>query len=167
MIQQHSTENVYSALESRPVGLTPDEIIARQVSFGKNRITEKKGKHPFFIFLANMTSMMAILLWVGGVIAIIAQMPELGIAIFAVNLINGVFSFWQEFRANKATEALKRMLPSFCRVIRDGQEQQVLAEELVPGDILLIAEGDKISADSRLLMSSDLQVNQSTLTGES
>lgn len=166
-IQQHTTDVVYSTLDSRPNGLTPKEVEERLSVFGKNQITEKKGKHPIFIFLANMTSMMAILLWVGGVIAIIAQMPELGIAIFAVNIINGAFSFWQEFRASKATEALKRMLPSFSRVIRNGEEQQILAEDLVPGDIVLIAEGDKISADSRLLMSSDLQVNQSTLTGES
>jgi Ca2+-transporting ATPase len=166
-IQQLSTDAVYAALDSRPNGLTPQEIADRKESFGKNQITEKKGKHPFFIFLANMTSYMAILLWFGGIIAIIAQMPELGIAIFAVNIINGAFSFWQEYRAGKATEALKRMLPSFSRVIRDGQEQQILAEDLVPGDIVLIAEGDKISADARLLMSSDLQCNQSTLTGES
>ena len=128
-IQQHTTDVVYSTLDSRPNGLTPKEVEERLSVFGKNQITEKKGKHPIFIFLANMTSMMAILLWVGGVIAIIAQMPELGIAIFAVNIINGAFSFWQEFRASKATDALKRMLPSFSRVIRNGEEQQILAED--------------------------------------
>lgn len=110
---------------------------------------------------------MAILLWVGGVIAIIAQMPELGIAIFSVNLINGLFSFWQEFRASKATEALKKMIPAYARVIRDGKEQQIMAEDLVPGDLLVVTEGDKITADARLIDSNDLQVNQSTLTGES
>ncbi|MGB7594259.1 MAG: HAD-IC family P-type ATPase, partial [Erysipelotrichaceae bacterium] len=166
-IQQQTTDAVYATLDSRPNGLNAKEVEDRLASFGKNQITEKKGRHPFFIFLSNMTSMMAILLWVGGIIAIVAQMPELGIAIFAVNIINGAFSFWQEFRASKATEALKRMLPSFSRVIRNGEEQQILAENLVPGDIVLIAEGDKISADARLLMSSDLQLNQSTLTGES
>ncbi len=94
-------------------------------------------------------------------------MPELGIAIWLVNVINGVFSFCQEFRASKASEALKKMLPANARVVRDGNEMQILAEDLVPGDIMLIEEGDKISADARLLSSSDLQVNQSTLNGES
>jgi len=119
------------------------------------------------IFLSNFISLMAILLWIGGIIAFFAGMPELGIAIWLVNVINGVFSFMQEFRASKATEALKKMLSSYARVVRDNQEIQILTEELVPGDIMILAEGDKISADSRLLFSSDLQVNQSTLTGES
>jgi magnesium-transporting ATPase (P-type) len=110
---------------------------------------------------------MAILLWIGGVVAFFADMPELGVAIWLVNIINGVFSFMQEYRAGKATEALKKMLPSYARVLRDGKEAQILAEELVPGDIMLIEEGDKISADARLIFSSDFQVNQSTLTGES
>ncbi len=84
-----------------------------------------------------------------------------------VNVINGVFSFWQEFRAEKATEALKKMLPDYTRVIRDGEEQRILAAELVPGDIILLAEGERISADARLIDDNDLRVNQSTLTGES
>jgi len=154
-------------LNSRTGGLTAQEVLSAREKYGKNIIEEKKGKHPIFIFLATMTTMMAILLWVGGIIAIIAQMPELGIAIMLVNIINGAFSFWQEFRAGKATDALKKMLPAFVRVIREGKELKILAEELVPGDIMVIAEGDKISADARLLFCSDLQVNQSTLTGES
>ena len=154
-------------MNSRTGGLTAQEVLSAREKYGKNIIEEKKGKHPIFIFLATMTTMMAILLWVGGIIAIIAQMPELGIAIMLVNIINGAFSFWQEFRAGKATDALKKMLPAFVRVIREGKELKILAEELVPGDIMVIAEGDKISADARLLFCSDLQVNQSTLTGES
>ncbi|WP_246577765.1 P-type ATPase [Clostridium psychrophilum] len=107
---------------------------------------------------------MAILLWLSGIVAFMAVMPELGIAIWLINVINGVFSFWQEYRANKATDALKKMLPSYVRVIKDNKEQQIFAENLVPGDIMHIEEGDKISADARVLTSSDLQVDQSTLT---
>ncbi|WZU00745.1 hypothetical protein MGH68_14620 [Erysipelothrix sp. D19-032] len=110
---------------------------------------------------------MAILLWFSGGIAIFADMPQLGISIWLVNVINGVFGFWQEFQAGKATDALKKMLPSFARVVRDGEEQQILTEELVVGDILIIAEGDRISVDARLVECSDLNVDQSTLTGES
>jgi magnesium-transporting ATPase (P-type) len=110
---------------------------------------------------------MAILLWVGGAVALIGGMPQLAIAVWLVNVINGVFSFLQEFRAGKATEALRNMLPSYARVIRNGEEQKILAEDLVIGDIMLLEEGDKISADARLIEVSDLQVDQSTLTGES
>ena len=110
---------------------------------------------------------MAILLWIGGIMAYFADMLQLAIAIWLVNIINGVFSFWQEHRAGKATEALRSMLPSYARVIRSGKEQKILAEDLVIGDIMLLEEGDRISADARLIESSDLQVNQSTLTGES
>lgn len=166
-IQKMDAEDALKALGTRPEGLTDAEIESAQKKYGKNVITEKKGTPPILIFLSNFVSLMAILLWVGGAIAIAAAMPELGIAIWLVNIINGVFSFWQEYRAGKATEALKNMLPSYVRVVRGGEEKQILAEDLVPGDIMLLEEGDKISADARILKSNDLQVDQSTLTGES
>ena len=114
-IHRLSVQDAYHVMQSGPEGLDNDEIALRQHTFGKNVITEKKGKSPVLVFLASMSSMMAVLLWIGGVVAIIAEMPQLGIAIFLVNIINGVFSFWQEFRASKATEALKKMLPSYAR----------------------------------------------------
>ena len=166
-LQKFPVGQVYSVLESREQGLSTDEAQARLEKYGKNILQEKKGTPIIIKFLLNFTHMMAILLWVGGIVGFLAKMPELGVAIFLVNIINGLFSFWQEFRAGKATEALKKMLPSYARVLRDGQEQRVLAEDLVPGDILLLSEGDRISADGRLVEDSDLQVNQSTLTGES
>lgn len=158
---------VYEALGTRPGGLAQAEAEEKQKEQGKNLIEEKKKKSSLLIFLGNFTHLMAILLWIGGAVAIFADMPQLGIAIFMVNIINGVFSFWQEHRAGKATDALRNMLPSYSRVIRDGEEQKILAQDLVIGDIILLEEGDKISADARLIETSDLQVNQSTLTGES
>ena len=102
-----------------------------------------------------------------GVVGFIAKMPQLGLAIWTDNLINGVFSFWQEYKAEKATEALLRLLPPYARMLRDGAEQSVLAEELVPGDLMLLAEGDRISADVRVVEAAELRIDQSTLTGES
>jgi len=160
-------EEACKVMNSRLGGLTSSEARDFQEKYGKNVISGVKGKSVFLVFLGNFISLMAILLWVGGIVAFFAGMPELGIAIWLVNIINGVFSFWQEFRASKATEALKKMLSSYARVIRDNEELQILTEDLVPGDIIILAEGDKISADARLLESSDLQVDQSTLTGES
>ncbi|MCL2655797.1 MAG: cation-transporting P-type ATPase, partial [Coriobacteriia bacterium] len=154
-------------LQSESAGLSSDEVERRSQAFGKNILQEPKGKPLIMVFAAHFISPMAFLLWIGGFIALIANMPELGIAVWLVNIINGIFSFWQEYRAGKATEALKKMLPQYARVMRGGEELKILAEDLVPGDVILLEEGDRISSDARLLSSSDLQINQSALTGES
>ena len=166
-IQKLPASEVYAALGTREGGLSGSEAEERLKQFGRNALQEQKGKPLIWKFLSNFTHLMAILLWCGGIVGFIAQLPQLGIAIWMVNLINGVFSFWQEYRAGKATEALKKMLPNYARVLRDGEEQRILAVELVPGDIILLSEGDRISADARLVGDNDLRVNQSTLTGES
>lgn len=166
-IHRVSPKEVYGLLETSEGGLPGHEAAARLKSYGKNILQEKKGTPLIWRFLSNFTHLMAILLWGAGIVALIAQIPELALAIWMVNIINGAFSFWQEFRAGKATEALKKMLPDHVRVLRGGQEQQLLAEELVPGDVILLSEGDRISADARLVSDNDLRVNQSTLTGES
>jgi len=157
----------YAALEARPEGLQPEEAAARLARYGRNAIQEVRGKPLWLKLLANFTHLMALLLWVGGVVGFVAGMPQLGVAIWMVNVINGVFSFWQEFRAEKATAALRKLLPHFVRVLRNGEEQRISAEELVPGDVMLLAEGDRISADGRLVEEAELRADQSTLTGES
>ena len=162
-----TSDAVFKSLGTSQAGLASDQVSELQAKYGKNLIQAGKKKSPILAFLSNFTHLMAILLWVAGIIAFIAGMPELGVAVWLVNLINGCFSFWQEHQADKATEALKKMLPSYVNVIRDGQQAQVLAEDLVPGDVMVLAEGDKISADGRVVRASDLQVDQSTLTGES
>ena len=158
---------VYDALGIGEEGLSEPEAEKRLSQYGKNIIQEVKGKPLIVKFLSNFTHLMAILLWFGGIVGFIAQMPELGIAIWMVNIINGVFSFMQEFRAEKASEALKKLLSSYAHVLRNGTEQRISVEGLVPGDIILLSEGDKISADARLVDESDLRTDQSTLTGES
>ena len=162
-----SLPEVYKRLGSRSEGLTAAEIKERQSRFGRNRILKVKGKPLILKLLANFTHLMALLLWIGGLVGFIAKLPQLGLAIWSVNLINGVFSFWQEYKAEKATEALLRLLPPYARVLREGAEQSVLAEDLVPGDLMLLAEGDRISADGRLVEAAELRVDQSTFTGES
>ena len=167
VLQRLSENEVYQALETATGGINREEAEKRLQKYGHNTIAEKKGKPLIVRFVTNFTHLMAILLWVGAIVSFVAQMPQLGFAIILVNLINGFFSFFQEFRAEKATDALKKLLPAYARVIRGGEEARVLAEELVPGDLLLLAEGDRISADCRLVEDNDLKVNQSTLTGES
>ena len=158
---------VYRTLGAQPQGLTQTEAEQRLAIYGRNVIRKVKGKPLWLKFVVNFTHLMAILLWIGGFIALAARLPELAIAIWLVNLINGLFSFWQEYRAERATEALRKLMPAYARVVRDGQEQRLLAEELVPGDQIVLAEGDHISADARLVREAELRVDQSTLTGES
>ena len=162
-----TVSEVYSTLATRPEGLTQEEARERRGRFGPNVIREANGTPLVRRMLANFTHLMAVLLWVGGLIAFMANLPQLGFAIWLVVLINGTFSFWQEYKAEKATDALRRLLPAHARVLRDGMEQLVPACELVPGDVMLLAEGDHISADGRLVEEAELRVDQSTLTGES
>jgi len=166
-IQELTPDQLFQELNSRPEGLAQDEVALRLGVYGPNVLQEVKGKPLILKFLANFTHMMAIMLWLAGIGAFIAKMPELGIAVWSVNIINGGFSFFQEFRAEKATQALKKILPSQSRVMRNGEEASILAQDLVPGDVIFLQEGDNIPADCRLLNSADLRVNQSTLTGES
>ncbi len=158
---------VYTAARTRPGGLYQNEAQERLQHYGQNTIREIKRKPLVFKLASNFTHLMALLLWVGGIVALMAQLPQIAIAIWMVNIINGSFSFWQEFKAEKATEALRNLLPHYVRVLRDGQEQRILAETLVPGDIMLLTEGDHISADARLVEAEELKCDQSTLTGES
>lgn len=166
-IQSVPIQEIYRVLDSRPEGLTQAEVQERLERYGQNVIRQIKGKPLWIRFLANFTHLMAILLWAGGIVGFLSGTPQLGIAIWMVNVINGVFSFWQEFKAEKATDALRKMLPSYARVMRDGREQRILVENLVPGDVMLVSEGDRISADGRLVQDSELRVDQSTLSGES
>jgi magnesium-transporting ATPase (P-type) len=148
-------------------GLDSAEARLRLARHGPNRIRRRRGPRLLRRLLAQFTHLLAGLLWAAGGIAWIAGLGELAVAICAVNLVNGVFSFWQEYRAERATAALSRLIPLQARVVRDGAERSVPAEELVPGDLLLLAEGDRISADARLLESASLQVDESLLSGES
>lgn len=162
-----SPSDHWSDLHSSPHGLTRREAQERLRRFGSNRLEKIRGPSRTIKFLANFTHLMAVLLWVGGAIAFTANLPELGIAIWMVNLLNGLFSFWQEYKAEKAVAALRRLLPTQARVLRDDQEMLINSEDLVPGDVLLLASGDCISADAWLFEEQLLQVDQSSLTGES
>ncbi|MFD1430539.1 cation-translocating P-type ATPase [Lacticaseibacillus mingshuiensis] len=162
-----SNEDVLETLHSRVEGLSSAEATARLTQYGPNRITRAKQQSQLKIFLKNFISLMAILLWVSGLIAMLTGTPELGIAIWLVNIINGCFSFWQEFQAKKATDSLMAMLPTYTQVYRDGQLQQVDATQIVPGDVFELQAGNAIPVDARLLEATSVQVDQSALTGES
>lgn len=164
---QRTPAEAYAALGSGPRGLSAEEAAARLRLYGPNALQRVRGRPPILTLLEHFTHVMALLLWAGGLIGFLAGMPELGIAIWAVNLINGLFSFWQEYRAERAAAALHALLPAAARVLRDGAVREIPREDLVPGDLLLLAEGDLAAADGRLVEAAELRVDQSTLTGES
>jgi calcium-translocating P-type ATPase len=160
-------ENVYAACASSASGLSRVEAETRLGEFGPNAVAPAARPRLLYRFASNFVHVMASLLWVGGGVAFVAGLPELGVAIWVVNVVNGFFSYWQEHKAEKATEALLRLLPATATVLRDGRLDQVDATTLVPGDVVVIEEGDRISADGRLVEHVSLRVDQSTLTGES
>ena len=161
------SEKVYSALGTSEKGLSGEEAKKRLEQYGPNQIEEIKQRPLIFKFLENFYNILALLLWGASVLAFISGTPQLGFAIIAVIIINALFSFWQEYEAQKATEALKKILPSRAKVIREGVEKEILSAELVPGDIIVLDEGDNISADSRVVEAFQIKVDNSTLTGES
>ncbi|MDD3718714.1 MAG: cation-transporting P-type ATPase [Actinomycetota bacterium] len=166
-IHRLNAEEVYELLETSPQGLSAEEARARLERYGPNEITKMKGIPLWKKFVSHFTHFFAILLWVGGVLSFIADQAALGYAIIAVIFINAIFTFVQEYKAEKATEALQKLLPPMATVIRDGEEMEVEAAHLVPGDLMVLREGDHISADARLISSAELRTNNSALTGES
>jgi sodium/potassium-transporting ATPase subunit alpha len=147
-------------------GLSHQEAAARLAQAGPNRLPQARGPSLPGQFAAQLLHFFALLLWVAAVLAFVGQMPQLGWAIIAVVLVNGAFSFVQEYRAERATRALAALLPEEATALRDGRNRRVAAAELVPGDILLLTEGDRVSVDGRVLASDDLKVDNAALTGE-
>jgi Ca2+-transporting ATPase len=160
-------EAAYQSLGSNENGLSGDEAIRRLQQFGANELPEPAQRPLWLRFTDQLTHFMALLLWVAGTLAFISRTPELGWAIWAVIWINAIFSFWQEFQAEQALAALKKVLPMQVKVKRNGQLQQIPARELVRGDVMELEEGDRISADARLVSAESLSIDVSVMTGES
>jgi sodium/potassium-transporting ATPase subunit alpha len=168
-----SIAEVLTSLKTSGRGLDGEEAARRLAEFGHNRIEAVQGKPLWLRFLREFTHFFALILWVATALAFFAEsrnpgegMWQLGAAILAVILVNGVFSFWQEYRAETAIAALSRLLPQQVKALRDGQLQEMAAELLVPGDVVVLEEGDNVPADCRLIEASGVRVNLSTLTGE-
>jgi len=163
-----------ASLKTSESGLNSVDAERRLLEFGLNRIEEIKGRSMWTRLLLEFTNFFALILWLAAGLALFAEtrnpgegMAQLGVAILAVILINGIFSFWQEYRAEQAISALRKLLPQQVKVRRDGQLQTLAAELLVPGDLLMLEEGDNVPADCRLIEDVSVRVNTSTITGES
>jgi Ca2+-transporting ATPase len=148
-------------------GLSSDAVKERRERFGLNQITPNKGTPLWLQFLLQFHQpLIYILLAATAITLFIGEWVEASV-IFGVVLINAIIGFLQESKALKALEALSRSMTSSVTVVRDGKEKHISSSELVPGDIVAVASGDKISADMRLIQNRDVQINESPLTGES
>jgi P-type Ca2+ transporter type 2C len=159
-------DDLLALLGTGPSGLHAVEAERRYRACGANRLERVRRRPLLGRFLEQFWSFFAVLLWVAGAFAFLVGMRELGWAIFAVIIVNGVFSFFQEYRAERAVEALQQMLPREITVLRDGGEMRLSATALVPGDLVRLEEGDQVPADGQLLSATGLRVDQSALTGE-
>lgn len=161
------SEEVYAALGTSVQGLSTHEALLRLHQHGPNELPEPPQRSLLLRFTDQLTHFMALLLWVAGTLAFVSGTPELGWAIWAVIWVNALFSFSQEFQAERALTALKQVLPTQVKVYRDGNIRLIAARELVPGDVIQIEEGDRISADARLVSAQALYIDVAVLTGES
>jgi calcium-translocating P-type ATPase len=148
-------------------GLRAAEALGRLAAEGPNVLPSPRPPPPWRQLAAQMTHFFALMLWGAGVLAFVAGMPQLGGAIFVVIVVNGVFAFVQESRAEHAAERLRDLLPRRALVLRDGVPVEIDAADLVSGDLVLLAAGDRVSADLRVTESHALLMDTSLLTGES
>jgi sodium/potassium-transporting ATPase subunit alpha len=173
-IQNLTKEEVFTSLITSETGLSEEAAKKRLQEYGQNEIKEVRKKPLYIKLVSQFTHFLAILLWLASALCFLSEylhpgegMISLGIAIIAVIVINAIFTFIQEYRAEKAVEALKKLLPFNVKILRDGAIREIPAREIVPGDVFLVSEGDKIPADARLIDENRLMVNNAPLTGES
>ena len=169
-----SISEALKSLDASLDGLSSGEVARRLAEYGENRIDEIGGRQEWKQLLAEFTHFFAIILWIAAALAFFAEsrapgegMWQLGMAVVAVIVINGSFSYWQEYRAEKAIDALRKLLPQFVKVMRGGRLEMRPSEQLVPGDILVLEAGDNVPADCRLIEGHGVRVNAATITGES
>lgn len=176
MAQEHkiSLSDLFSQVHSDEQGLSTTEAKSRIQQFGVNELRVQKKTSELEKFLRQFENFFAILLIIGGALALLAERLDpnqgnlyIAYALFAVVFLNAIFTYLQERQSEKILESFNKMLPVMVSVVRDGKEQRIDAKTVVPGDVMILYEGDRISADGRLLEHNRLKIDLSSLTGES
>jgi sodium/potassium-transporting ATPase subunit alpha len=169
-----SREEIFSTLQTSENGLDNDEVTRRLSRYGPNEIETRRRKQYLRLYLIQYTQFFAVLLEIAAALSFIANSYSphegfdlLGYAILGAVIVNASFAFWQEYKADRTVEALRKLIPSLVRVRRNGEPGKVQARGVVPGDILLLEEGDRIAADAVLIEDNSLYISTATLTGES
>jgi Ca2+-transporting ATPase len=160
-------DEVISSLNSSSDGLSQEEARKRLAQFGPNELVKKVKVPAWRLLLEQFTNFLILILCIAAVVAAIKGEVVDAILIFTIVVFSGFLGFIQEYKAEKALEALKRMAAPTAAVLRDGKEIEIPARELVPGDIVLLRTGDRIPADSRLIEAVNLRTEEAPLTGES
>ncbi len=173
-INRLSVEDALKRMESGCGGLTNDEAGRRLAEFGRNVLVQPDRYSAFRGLPRHFTHFLAVLLWIAAGLSFAAElmkpgegMAMLGWAILGVIVINAVFAFLQEYKAERAVQALHLLLPDKSWVMRGGQTVEVARSEIVPGDVLILEEGERVPADARLIDASGMRVDNAALTGES
>ncbi|MBW7852442.1 MAG: cation-transporting P-type ATPase [Rhodospirillales bacterium] len=173
-IHEFTAEEALASLSTGPGGLDSKEAARRLAEYGENRVERVEATHWAWRLLGEFTHFFALVLWAAAGLAAFAEyqrpgegMGTLAVAILFVIVINGLFSFWQEYRSERAVLALRGLLPHTVKTLRDGRLMDVAAEALVPGDVVLVQDGDAVPADARILEAVGLQVSLAAITGES
>ncbi len=163
-----AVEDVESLLRVDPArGLDPTEAAERLKTYGPNRLPQGKKKGPLMRFLAHFNNVLIYILLVAGFIKLMLSLWLDASIIFAVVILNSLLGFLQEGQAEKALDSIRNMLSVDARVLRNGETRLIPAEDLAPGDIVLLESGDKIPADLRLVEARNLRAEEAALTGES
>jgi Ca2+-transporting ATPase len=157
---------VYPTLETTTSGLSVGEVSTRQQLYGPNQLSEMPKQTNWRRLAGYLLQPLALILWIAGGITFGIHEYMLALVIWSLVLVNASFSFWREHRAEQAMLNLQRLLPHYTRLLREGVEVRLPASQVVPGDILILAEGDQIPADARLVESFGLRTNNAILTGE-
>lgn len=161
------TEKVLSELKTSKDGLTREEATERQCRYGRNEIAEKKKKGVLQVFAEQFADLLVIILIISVLISVFTSNLESAIVIICVITMNAVLGTIQHFKAEKSLEALKSMSSPTAKVMRDGNVCIIDAADITVGDIVIIEQGDIVPADGRMISAASLQVNESSLTGES
>jgi Ca2+-transporting ATPase len=161
------TKEAVRALDAKIDGLSSEEAQKRLQEFGLNELKKEKGKSPVKLFLEQFTDILIIILLIATGLSIAIGEVYDAIVIIAIVIACAVLGFTQEYRAEKALEALKKMTAPTALVLRDGKEVEIQTRDVVPGDILLLYTGDKVSADARLIEVFNMKTDEAPLTGES
>lgn len=160
-------EETLQALNTKETGLSQEEAQKRLQEFGPNELKKEKGTSPIKLFIEQFTDILIIILLIATGLSIYLGELTDAIVIIAIVLACAILGFTQEYRSEKALEALKKMTAPTAMVLRDEKEVKVQASEIVPGDIILLYTGDKVSADARLIEAINLKTDEASLTGES
>jgi calcium-translocating P-type ATPase len=173
-IHQLSPLDAVASLKSTAAGLDGTEVERRLHEYGRNEVAMVARAPLWLRLVKEFTSFFSLTLWVAAGLAFFADwsdpgqdMAKVGYAIVTVILVSGLFSFWQEYRVERTVAALRKLLPQQAQVLREGKVTRVPAEQLVPGDIVHLEQGDNIPADCRLIEAFGARVNNAAVTGES